>query len=463
MKYTLNPNEYYKIDNEGLFDGLSYVKINSKEEIFDGGVCINKNYDKIVLLAYTYSSGGNFLINCLSLSDDVCSSFNSVKDKEKYFYDKLGSQELYWVDFTINNQKYTYNDIELNNKEKYFFISTHIVEDKDESKSLVDYHLYHLKNCKIIYFINPNLFCELRRCVHNYKKISNFSKFNSLNHITLDNYFNLSEFEKNKLKNKYNDKKKYSYCDIKTKKEIYIWDVNCFLSENDFLYLIKQFYDGFCLSGFDEELLRNFYKAWIGKLCELRNIQIPKRYNPWIAFMPSLYAEHKIHDIKVDNMYQNFNFNVSSNNSIIFLTDFDYDYNIIVNCLSLSNHVSSSKTNRFEELIDNIENKNFFLNNSFSKDKWHFVVDYLWTFNTLKIHKKYWKNSKIIICSEKKYNTYNYYDWNPKFYLTSKDFLLNIKKLYDFLGFDDYDENSIRACYNIWVKKNNDDDNKKRR
>ncbi|WP_248785664.1 hypothetical protein, partial [Escherichia coli] len=112
----------------------------------------------------------------------------------------------------------------------------------------------HLKKCKIIYFINPNLFCELRRCVHNNKNSSNFSKFNSLNHITLNDYFNLSEDEKNNLKNQYGNKKKYSYCDLKTKKEIYIWDVNCFLSEKDFLYLIKQFYDGLSLSGFDEKL-----------------------------------------------------------------------------------------------------------------------------------------------------------------------------------------------------------------
>lgn len=318
---------------------------------------------------------------------------------------------------------------------------------------MFNYHVNHLKNCKIIYFINPDLFCELRRCVHNYKNSYNFSRFTSLEHITFTDYFNLSEDEKTKLKIEYGNKRKYSYCDLKTKKEIYIWDVNCFLSEKDFLYSIKQFYDGLSLSGFNEHLLRDFYKSWIDKLCELRTIQIPKRHNPWIAFMPNLYdGDKQVHDSKVDVMYQNFNFDLENDGAIIFLTDINYSQSIIVNCLSLSNHVSSSKINRLEELINNIEDKNFFLNNSFSKDKKYFIVDYLWTPNTLKIHKRYWKNSKLIVCSDKKYNTYTYYDWDPKFYMSIKDFLINIQKLYNFLGFDDYDENSIRACYNTWVK-----------
>lgn len=318
MKYTLDPDEYYKIDHEVQFGEVSYKKITSSEEIFDNATCINKNYDKVIVLAYTYSSGGNFLVNCLSLSDDVCSTFRSIESKEKYLNEKIKNQNLYWEDFSLNDKYYTYYDIQDNNKEKYFFILTHLVEDRDETKSLVGYHLDHLKNCKIIYFINSDLFCELRRCVHNYKNLSNFSKFNSLKHITLDNYFNLSEGKQNRLKIEYGNTKKYSYCDLKTKKEIYIWDVNCFLSETDFLYSIKQFYDGFCLSGFNEELLRNLYRIWMNKLCELRNIQVPKRYNSWIAFMPNLYYEQEIDDIKVDVLYQNFNFDIGSDKAIIF-------------------------------------------------------------------------------------------------------------------------------------------------
>lgn len=83
MKYTLNPKEYYKINSQNGY--VLYEKVKSKEEILKGGTFLNKYYDKSILLAYTYSSGGNFLINCLSLSDDVCSSFNSIEDKKKIF------------------------------------------------------------------------------------------------------------------------------------------------------------------------------------------------------------------------------------------------------------------------------------------------------------------------------------------------------------------------------------------
>jgi hypothetical protein len=448
MNYTTNLDEYYEIKTS--FDGVTYHKVNEKNNI-DDGIYINKNYDKVVLVAYEYSSGGNFLINSLSLSDDVCSSFNSIKEKEEYFNKSLNDINLYWSDFTICDKFFTYEDIKNNNKEKYFFIFTHIV-DKEETKSQINYHLKRLKNCKVIYFVNSHLFVKLRRCVHNYKGSYNFSKFKSLDNIKFSDYFTLSEKDKTALKNKYTDVKKYSYCDLSTKQEIYIWDVNSFLSEEDYLNDIKQFYIGFNLSKFDEKSLRKIYRSWIKKLSDLSEIPIPKKYKPWTALISKLYNDDMdFLDVRTSTLYQNFDFDLDNEKAILFLTESKYDFNLVVNCLSFSKYVSCSKTLRYDFLIENINDRYFFLNDCTAEGKYFFIVDHLWTKRTLSFHKSHWKNSTVIVCSENEYYNDLAYKWDPNFYLKLKDFLINIKKLYNFLGFDDYDEDLIKKYYIAWM------------
>lgn len=45
--------------------------------------------------------------------------------------------------------------------------------------------------------------------------------------------------------------------------------------------------------------------------------------------------------------------------------------------------------------------------------------------------------------------------WDVNWYLTEDDTVNNIKKLYDILGFDDYDDNLIREMYRGWIESLN--------
>lgn len=437
-------SDYYKVKNNS--PTITYEKVVYGEKFSDDYIYINKNYEKIIVVAYEYSSGGNFIVNCLSFSDDICSTFENIEQKEQYVYNSLDSLNLHWTDFSINNKLPPIKN-NTEDEEKYFFILSHLAE-----KSEIQYHLKHLKNCKIIYFINSNLFCELRRCVHDYNSF-NFSKYTELDDINMQDYFKMNDEEQKELKNKFNPKQAYSYCDIKYKKEIYVWDVNNFLSEKDFLDGIKQLYIGFDLSGYDEELLIRVYKYWINHLSKLSTKKVSKKYFYWDPSVSNFYIDEHDDDIKIEIFYQNFNFNHINKDPIIFLTDINEDFNLVVNSLSLSNHISCSKMMKIDLLFSNIKDKSFFLNDCFSEDKQSFIVDYLWTNKTLNIHKKYWKNSKIIVSTAKKLNDQTiFYEWELNFYNTKKEFLKNVEKLYNLLEFDDYDENVIGTYYSAWKK-----------
>lgn len=445
MNTNIVLSNYYKINNNS--PKITYESVLYGEKVLDNYTYVNKNYDKVVVVAYDYSSGGNFIVNSLAFSDDVGSNFKSVEEKEQYVYKSLDNLNLHWTDFNLNNKFHTYVQDKLGDKEKYFFILSHLAE-----KSEINYHLKHLKNCKVIYFINSDLFCELRRCVHDYNSF-NFSKYTTLDNVTMLDYFNMSSGEQKKLKDKFNHKKAYSYCDIKTRKEIYVWDVNYFLSEKDFITNIEKLYIGFDLSGYDEELLLRVYRYWINKLCEISTKKISKKYFCWEPFISNLYIDDHDDDIKLEVFYQNFNFEHINKDPIIFLTDVDSDCNLIVNSLSLSNHISSSKMLKMDLLINNIKNKSFFLNDCFSEDKQFFIIDYLWTDISIKKHRKYWKSSKIIISTEKKIDKQDiFYNWDFSYYKTKKQFLQNIEKLYSLLEFDDYDADIVGNYYDVWRK-----------
>ena len=69
---------------------------------------------------------------------------------------------------------------------------------------------------------------------------------------------------------------------------------------------------------------------------------------------------------------------------------------------------------------------------------------------------------EVLSLFNKKYNNLDvYYDlflnktsflWDVNWYLTEDDTANNVKKLYDILGFDDYDDDLIRDMYRGWIK-----------
>jgi hypothetical protein len=121
-----------------------------------------RNYDKIVIVCYPHGAGGNFLINCLSLTDQcvlrdsnlaeqqLASGFD-VKEKLKYLNDNLefSKKTKQWNDlnlgcgrlFGIENLLYLteYPEIietqfnyiipQLIKQNKYLFIVAHSIQD----------------------------------------------------------------------------------------------------------------------------------------------------------------------------------------------------------------------------------------------------------------------------------------------------------------------------------------------
>jgi hypothetical protein len=279
-RYDLNILNYIRLElsDSPESDYISYE--NFQDFSSDGNYhFVHKDYDKIILMVYPFASGGNFLMNCLSLSDDVTSSLKSISEKIEFLDNSLYSQKKYWDDFVINNKFFTYSDIKNNEKEKYFFIKTHILNKlKDQSTNFsgtsnnINYHLKNWKNCKkIIYIKNSRLFCNLRRCV--LKKSIEYGLYEEIP-LKIGDYFKLSDYKKEFLKKLYNDKiQKYSYCDIKSKMEYYIWDATWYLSEEDTILNIKQFYNAIELDGYNEKYLRHFYKLWMNTMIRLRKIE----------------------------------------------------------------------------------------------------------------------------------------------------------------------------------------------
>lgn len=279
--YDLDLSNYIKLQLIESTDD-EYIIYRQSENFFSEGNFhfVHKNYDKIILVIYPFASGGNFLINCLSLSNDIASSLKSLSEKIKFLDNSLSSQKKYWEDFLINDKFFTYSDIKNKKKEKYFFIKTHLVNRiKNQSTNISDtsnninYHLKNWKNCKkIIYIKNTKLFCNLRRCI--LKKSVENGLYEKIP-LQIGDYFKLSDDKKELLKKIYDDKiQKYSYCDIQSKIEYYVWDANWYLSEQETIFNIKQLYDAIGLSQFNEKYLKHFYNSWMNTIIRLRKVDL---------------------------------------------------------------------------------------------------------------------------------------------------------------------------------------------
>lgn len=274
VKDLLNIEKATKIIQTINSNHVEYIKNGYLNELnFEDGVyTFDRNSDKIILLVFEGGSGGHFLSNCLSLSDEIFSSHGKKEGKvayiEKCFSLQKSSDSLAWNNILINNIKKT-------DGQSYFFILTHPIYYGPDSKMnkikhCIDRHLDFWEGCKkIIVFKNSNLFTSLRKCIWGQEELSsNIERFNnSFKNISLEDYFNLTKDQQIKLKKVCEDDfELYSSCDLNTRKETYIWDTNWFLSKVDTLDNIKYLYDYFDLSGFDAKVIGWYYDLWINQL-----------------------------------------------------------------------------------------------------------------------------------------------------------------------------------------------------
>lgn len=289
----------YDFFEKGSWPYLYYVKSKEELEVVkrhnkDIKDCVtiktNFNSDKVSLVLYEAGAGGNFLINLLSLSSNVLSHHKTLKGRVWAFVNSIRENtSAKWKDLHLS-EIYRVNQHKEEEGDKWFFIIDHPVQPCIESiqvNSIAEYHLSAWSNCKkIIKFKNSNLFCFLRRCVW-CKKLNGeiiYDKFPQLKNgrviyssffLTLSDYFDFDEEKKTYLKEKYRNagwENEYDYCELDTKREIYFWDTEWYLSEEETLINIKKFYDYFDFPVFNDRIIRTLYKLWIAKLIELRGM-----------------------------------------------------------------------------------------------------------------------------------------------------------------------------------------------
>jgi len=226
---------------------------------------INFDYDKVIILKYITGGGGNFLCTCLGLSHDAVFMREDlsqmqldgklpIEKKLKYLLlaTKQQSEKQMWDDWglggfwvpperrLIRNNNYlqgnTTNIIEEINpivhecidNNKFIFFVLH------GNKDLISI-LKYWKNSKVIIFKNELKFASTRA-------LGNFDT-NSSSSITK---LQLDQFKLNNLS--------------------YEWDCDWYYSRDKTIDEIEKLYDSFGLSGFNSEIISEFYDAWINAI-----------------------------------------------------------------------------------------------------------------------------------------------------------------------------------------------------
>ena len=277
------------INRLGFEEAVKYVESEDSRKL----LVRRDDYNNSVLINFPCKSGGHFFGNCLSLSSDI--RFVHEKDilqKLNWLKSKYNEEDGYWHDVCIQNS----TEVDFDNT-KYWFLFSHT--DDGCAKKMWD---FWTETNKMVLFKNKYLFVCLRKCVipskmcyadgtvkydtlieeqnlaqsqlagyaENNKERKLYSMLSS-NNVNLSNYRNLSIEVKNKLKELFNDKKphlrqNYSFCNLKTRKEVYFWDVNWYLDEKEFLDNMESFYRGLDLNGYDRRVMRNCYRTWMNAM-----------------------------------------------------------------------------------------------------------------------------------------------------------------------------------------------------
>jgi len=223
---------------------------------------LNFDYDKVIIVKYLIGGGGKFLCTCLGLSHDAIFTQKDlaqmqlddkfpIEKKLKYLLlaTKQQSERQIWDDWGlggfwgppersfIRNNNYlqgnTTNIIEEINpivhecidNNKFILLPVH------DDKVLISI-LKYWKNSKVIIFKNELKFASTRVL----GKYSNIDSFSSVTKFRFD------QFKLNNLS--------------------YEWDCDWYYSRDKTVSEIEKLYDSFKLSGFNSEVISEFYGDW---------------------------------------------------------------------------------------------------------------------------------------------------------------------------------------------------------
>jgi hypothetical protein len=263
-KWTdINRPEYKILDTDKKYTDISYYN-NLGYETFD------PNQKNVILIFFKSGSGGLFLGNCLSLSDNFLCKYRDIDEKLNFLKKSIRSQQVFWNDIYLSSIV-DYGDAE--NKDKYSLVYDH-------NFKTIKYHLKYWKNLNIIYFKNPDLFCKVRRVLKNFDGYISHTSSEKIKRIdteelptSIENYRLCSEEQQKFWKNTYcGDDNLHPFSFLKNKKLFYTWDTNWYFSEEDTVSHIKELYELFNLSGFNSEAIKEYYSEWIKKIDHLRTI-----------------------------------------------------------------------------------------------------------------------------------------------------------------------------------------------
>lgn len=200
---------------------------------------VNRDSKNVYLIDFRGGSGGNFIINCLQLSN-----FYSHLSKEQKIHHIKNRFNFCiarnkWEDFQIfdfmESDYFNHNHI---------FLKCHYIHNPTETKKLLNFFNYS----KVIQIVNPTLFCSLRG-------------FLTEKYVSIKQFISLENSEKRNILNKIKkiDCLEENYND----RLFYKWDANWYLSEKLTLDNIEKLYKKLSFSDFDRDLIQWYYNNWI--------------------------------------------------------------------------------------------------------------------------------------------------------------------------------------------------------
>jgi len=230
---------------------------------------LNFDYDKVILTKYLTGGGGIFLQSCLGLNDDavfmredlVRMQLNnklSIEKKLKYLLlaTKQQSEKKIWDDWGF---KYYFPPPEENYTllKKYKLGS--ILTSRGARIHINIMKLEEIRNCidnnKFLFFAfhEDHMFISALHRWKNSKVIifKNEQKFSSTR--VLGKYFNIDSFS---------SVTKFRFDQFKLNNLSYEWDCDWYYSRDKTVSEIEKLYDSFGLSGFNSEIISEFYDAW---------------------------------------------------------------------------------------------------------------------------------------------------------------------------------------------------------
>lgn len=265
---TTDKNVFYEYEDNKIL----YETIKRHDRVYE----VDRECDKVILVSHNGGDGANFLINCLTFSSSVNFRNFTLKEKLLFFRNKLKQESgKDWKDLFVMHIQVNQNpDVLINSGNSVIIQKTHF-----HIKNELQQSLEFWKNSKnVILLENIDLFTKLR---YGYCSNGIDEKFES---TLLGQYKKLEDYEKNIIKNTLyaedEDEDGVEVIDghdIKGLSENYpdkafhIWNVEWFLSKQDTLENIKNFYDILGLDGYNEKVISIAYEMWMTKLDEIKN------------------------------------------------------------------------------------------------------------------------------------------------------------------------------------------------